>query len=254
MKQEDYIRILPDADTAVLLIHGICGAPVHFLKPVPLVALIPEDWSVYNVLLDGHGGSAEDFGRSSMKKWREQVFRIFEELCNTHKQVIIAGHSMGTLFAMQMAAQRPDKVPFLFLIASPMRPWPRWTGVKNLMKMTFGKLRADVPMEHALNVASGITVTKKIWKYIPWAPRFIELFAEVYRTEKILPQLRVPCVAWQSGKDEMVANRSSKILEKVDSMEVRVLADSTHFYYAPADLETVLADFRERIDKIKKQD
>lgn len=254
MEHREDVRIVPDADTAVLFMHGICGSPKHYRDVIPLTELVPEEWSIYNVCLDGHGGSVDDFAASSMKKWRAQVFHIFDDLCRSHERVIIVAHSMGTLFAMQMACKAPEKVAFLFLLAAPMRPWPRLMGVKNLLKMTFGKLREDVPMEQALNIASGITVTKKIWKYVKWAPRFIELFAEIYRTKKVLPQLRVPCVAWQSKRDEMVANRSAKVLCKAASMDVRVLTGSTHFYYAPEDRELLCADFSKRIEKLKKQD
>ena len=53
MDHREFIRYLPGSDRAVLLIHGIAGTPAHFWQFLPL---IPEDWSVYNVLLDGHGG------------------------------------------------------------------------------------------------------------------------------------------------------------------------------------------------------
>ena len=254
MEHREDVRILPDADTAVLFMHGICGSPKHYRDVIALTELVPQNWSIYNVCLDGHGGSVDDFAASSMKKWRAQVFRIFDDLCRNHKRVIVVAHSMGTLFAMQMACRAPEKVAFLFLLAAPMRPWPRLTGMKNLIKMTFGKLREDVPVEQALNIASGIVVTKKIWKYVKWAPRFIELFAEVSRTEKMLPQLRVPSVAWQSKTDEMVANRSGKVLQKAASMDVRILPDSTHFYYAPEDRKLLCDDFSKRIEKTKEQD
>ena len=125
MEHKEYIRIIPEADTAVLFVHGIVGTPNHFITQIPLVDLVPENWSVYNVLLDGHGKGVEDFSRTSMKKWKEQVWRIFEQLAEEHDRVIIAAHSMGTLFAMQLAILHPEKVPFLFLVAVPMRPWVR---------------------------------------------------------------------------------------------------------------------------------
>ena len=55
---------------AVLLIHCIAGSPGHFRELIPA---IPETYSIYNILLDGHSGKAENLGRSSMKKWKAQV-------------------------------------------------------------------------------------------------------------------------------------------------------------------------------------
>ena len=66
MDHRAYIRIVEDSDTAVLMIHGIAGSPAHFRDLIPV---IPADWSVYNILLDGHGGTVSDFSRTSMKKW-----------------------------------------------------------------------------------------------------------------------------------------------------------------------------------------
>ena len=254
MEHKEYVRIVPDADTAVLFMHGICGTPNHFRDLIPLVDLVPEDWSVYNVCLDGHGGSVEDFARTSMKKWRTQVFGIFDELCKTHRRVILVGHSMGNLFAIQMAVQRPDKVPFLFLISVPMRPWTRLFGIKNLLKLAFDKLNDEIPLEYATRRVAGIHVTPQLWKYPLWIPRFLELFQEIYLTEKRIPYLRTDAIAWQSRKDKLVSNFSAGVLRKSGKFDVKELADSTHFYYAPEDQETVRADFLKRIEAWKKQD
>ena len=50
---------------AVLMIHGIAGSPGHFRDLVPV---IPPEFSIYNILLDGHSGKVENFSRSSMAK------------------------------------------------------------------------------------------------------------------------------------------------------------------------------------------
>ena len=77
MEHKEYVRIVPGADTAVLFIHGIVGTPNHFTDLISLVELVPEDWSVCNLLLDGHGGNADDFAATSMKKWKNQVIKRF---------------------------------------------------------------------------------------------------------------------------------------------------------------------------------
>ena len=95
MKHDEVVRIIPGAGTAVLLIHGICGTPKHFVGGIPLMEWIPSDWSIYNLLLPGHGGTVEDFAKSSLKQWRCSVRRAFCALAKTHEQVYIVGHSMG---------------------------------------------------------------------------------------------------------------------------------------------------------------
>lgn len=248
MQHQEYVRILPEADTAVMFIHGIVGTPNHFRDLIPLVELVPESWSVYNVLLDGHGGSVDEFAATSMKKWKTQVFGIFDKLCESHTRVILVAHSMGTLFATQMALSRPEKVPFLFMISMPMRPWVRLFGAVNCLRVAFGCIREDRPLEVATRNVCGVTTTPLVWKYIPWIPRFIELFVEIYRTEKTMGNITVPCVAWQSRKDELVSNFSAGVLRKSGVVEVYELQNSTHFYYSPENIEVVQRDFLRRLE------
>lgn len=247
MLHEEYIRLVPGADTAVLFIHGIVGTPNHFRDLIPLVDLVPEDYSVYNVLLDGHGKTVDDFAKTSMKKWRMQVWGIFEQLSQTHEHVILVAHSMGTLFSIQLALEHPEKVPFLFLIAVPLRPGIRLMTVRNLLCLVFGLLREDVPLEAATMRVCGLQTTRKLWKYLGWIPRFLELFAEIYRTEKVMGNLTVPCSAYQSQRDELVANYTRKVLQKSGVMDVQNLLHSTHFYYHPDDQKAVRADFEQKI-------
>ena len=137
MNHEEYVRIVPGAKTAVLFIHGIVGTPNHFQDLIPLINVVPEDYSVYNVLLDGHGGTVDDFAKTSMEKWHMQVWGIFEQLSRTHERVILVAHSMGTLFSIQLAIAHPEKVLFLFLLAVPLRPGIRLMTIRNLMNMNY---------------------------------------------------------------------------------------------------------------------
>lgn len=247
MEHKEYVRIVPGANTAVLFIHGIVGTPNHFRDLIPLIDLVPEDYSIYNMLLDGHGKNVEDFAKTSMKKWHKQVWGIFNELANSHERVILVAHSMGTLFSIQLALEHPEKVPFLFLIAVPLRPGIRLTTIRNLLCLVFGKLREDVPLEAATMRVCGVKTTRKLWKYLTWIPRFLELFAEIYRTERHMSNLNVPCTAYQSQRDELVANFTRKVLERSGVMDVHNLQQSSHFYYHPDDQKIVRADFLKKI-------
>lgn len=50
---------------AVLMIQGILGTIAHFTPP-PFLPLIPTDWTVHNLLLEGHEGRVKDFLHASM--------------------------------------------------------------------------------------------------------------------------------------------------------------------------------------------
>lgn len=240
----EFVRINPDSDTAVMFIHGICGTPDHFRELIPLEQLVPDSWSVYNLLLDGHGGTVMDFAGTSGETWWDQVTSVCENLMKTHKRILITGHSMGTLYALQLAAKYPDKVQKLFLLAVPMRPWLKPATILDLLMMVFGKLDDVSPQREALIKAAGIQTTKRLWQYVLWVPRYLDLFREIYRTEQIIESVDADCSCYQSQRDELVLRRSEKILRKNRKIKIYPLKGSSHFYYCPEDREQILKDFR----------
>lgn len=249
MHQNKYIRMVPGADTAVLFIHGIVGSPEHFIRLIPLIQLVPERYSVYNVLLDGHGGTVRDFGKSSMAKWKCQVEEVFERLSRDHRDILVVGHSMGSLFALNLALEHPERVKQLFLLAVPLCPKLGIRAVSNSLRLLCGKLREDVPSQQAMSLACGVEPTWKIWHYFGWIPRFAELLALCSRTSREIDKVGVPCVAFQSGKDELVRKCSGRVLERNRGICVYMLSESTHFYYAPEDGCFICESFRDIMDK-----
>lgn len=215
---------------AVLLLHGIAGSPGHFRDLVPV---IPPEYSVYNILLDGHNGSVEDFSHTSMKKWKAQVEKILEALFDRHEKVVIAAHSMGTLFAIQAAVEHPDRIHRLFLLSVPTRPWVRLSTLCTALRVAFGK---NDPAAAAMRSDTGIVLTPKLWKYLGWLPRMLELLRECRRIRKVLPRLTVPTQVFLSRKDELVSFRSRKDIEGHPAITCTVLNGSGHFVYGPEDL------------------
>lgn len=237
MAHEEYIREIPGSRRAVVMIHGILGTPDHFKGFLPL---IPEDWSVYNILLDGHGKGVSDFSRSSMKKWKAQVSALLDGVLARYDQVILVAHSMGTLFSIQEAVRRPEKLRSLFLLQTPLRPWLKVRYACYAVVMPFG-----IIPEAAVDMSRGTSVglDRRLWKYLGWVPRFLELFSECAKTRKLLGQLRVPCRIYQCKQDEMVSMRTCRDLAKHPHLQVTVLPESGHFAYHGADWELLKAEF-----------
>lgn len=250
MKHSETRKIVPGAEYAVLFLHGIVGTPNHFRTLIPLENIVPDSWSVINVLYPGHGADVNAFGKSNMCQWRSYAREAFLELAENHEKVLIAGHSMGTLFAIQLALDFPEKVSGLFLLNVPLRPWMRLSTMVNCLRLAFNCIREDHPMEASFEKACGVTPTHLVWRYIPWIPRIIELFVEISRAEMVMDGLPVPCDAWQSRRDDLVSNLSSKVLRKSGVIEVHELPNSTHFYYAPGDKARVCDAFQDEIKKI----
>ena len=241
MNHQEYRRIVSGAEIAVLMIHGIVGTPHHFDNLIPL---IPENWSVVNLLLEGHGHGAAEFGAASMEQWKGQVSRELDALLAYHEKVLIVGHSMGTLFAIQSAIDCPEKVAGLFLQAVPLRPY-----VHPKMTIASAKLLFDVgveedPLARALEKDSGVDVDLRLWEYVLWPARFVELLAECERIRHALPQLKVPTVALQSCKDELVSDLSIRDLEKNEYVRVVKMENAGHFGYEGEEQRRMLDLFR----------
>ena len=222
---------------AILLIHGILSSSKHFDFLLPH---IPEDLPCYDLLLDGHGGNVEDFSRTSMKKWKAQVSAKVQQLLAQYEELIIVAHSMGTLFAIREAIDHPDKIRHLLLLQVPLRPWMKVKYGFYALIMPFGIVpEAAQPMYGDCSVK----LTRKLWKYIPWLPRFLELFFESNATLKILDQLRVPCVVFQAKHDEVVSLRSYRDLQKHTHYQLTLLENSGHYRYSPEDTALLLEAF-----------
>lgn len=252
MKNRETRRLVPGAKYAVLFLHGIAGSPDQFRSLTGLEQLVPESWSVINVRYPGHGADVLDFGRSSIDQWRSHAREAFLALEEKHEKVLIVGHSMGTLFALQLALELPERISGLFLLNVPLRPMPRLFFIPSCLRLAFGCIRPDHPREASLQRACGVTPNNRVWQYLTWIPRLFELFREIAGTEKCLGALSVPCIAFQSGKDDLVSNLSARVLRKSGVMTVRELPESTHFYYAPWERQAIAREFTNRIKKVDR--
>ena len=247
MEHKEYRCINPEARAAVLFVHGIVGTPNHFTE---LISRVPEGISVYNILLDGHGGSVQDFSHTSMQKWEAQVRDAVDELSLSHAEVYIVAHSMGTLFAIDRAIEN-QSVKGLFLLAVPFKIAPKPRMVSNLCKVYFDKIKPDDTVAQAAKRCYGIGQDKNPFHYFGWLPRYLELFAKAKETRKRLPLLKTPTVAYQSARDELVSLTSAKLLKENAVVSVVELKNSGHYYYVPNDFAFLLRGFEKFISQIK---
>lgn len=237
MKNKELDRIVPQSDTAVLFIHGIIGTPNYFNRFIPL---IPEDWTVCNLLLDGHGKGIDDFAKTSMDKWKAQVEEKVNQLCDMHENIILIGHSMGTLFAIQQGIKNPDKIKALMLLAAPLKVSVKPLMVTNIAKVFFNNIKDDDPMALATIDTYGVDIDRRLWKYVTWVPRYLELFSEIKKTREMISKLNVPCYAFQSKKDETVSIDSCDYLNVNENIHTTVLEDSSHYYYNKNDYNLIV--------------
>lgn len=249
MNSGEFIRIGKDSAVAVLMIHGICGTPRHFDLLIPL---IPEDWTVYNILLDGHGKGVAEFGATSMKKWKNQVEQVLTELLRTHQRVFIVGHSMGSLFAIDWGIRLPDRVAGLFLMAVPLRISVSLRAVISSAKLARGRVDPGDRTARAMREDCSVRLEPGMWKYRTWIPRYWELLREIRRTRKQLPRLTVPAMAFQSDEDELVSTRACDLLAGNPHIWVCRLHRSGHFCYTQDDKVILTEQFRQWLESLRR--
>lgn len=245
MEHKEYIKICDNSTTAILFIHGIVGTPNHFNEFIPL---IPKSFSVYNLLLDGHGKGVKDFSKTSMKKWEAQVASVVEELSVTHEKIYIVAHSLGTLLAIEQAIKN-KAVCKLFLIAVPLSLALKPKVAVNSLKVYLNKISPNDREALAAKKCYGIGEDKNLFNYIGWIPRFLELFAKIRQTRKVINILNTPCLVYQSEKDEMVSKKSEKYLKQNPCFTINSLKHSGHYYYDEADWNFLMTEFIKMVNE-----
>ncbi len=232
MNHDEYIRN-NNSKIAVLMIHGILGTPRHFDC---LLSAFPSDWDIYNILLDGHGGSVDDFSKSSMEKWKEQTEKTVCNLCKKYDKIVILAHSMGTLLSLSALLKKPCKIKCLFLLNVPLKMHLAPSAVMNSVKVIFDRIDPNNSKEMSVKNACSITTTKKLWKYIYWIPRYLELFKLASIISSNIDKIRVPCHIFQSKNDELVSLSSLRELKKNKDFKINMLKFSGHFSYDKKDI------------------
>lgn len=243
---QEYIKDVKSSDTVFLCIHGILGSPNHFNF---LLEKLPDNVGIHNILLDGHGSSVEDFAHTSMYKWQEQVDNKVDYLIRHYENIIIIGHSMGTLFGMELSFRYTEKIKFLFLLQSPMKMGLKPSIIKHSYQVIYNKIDYSDNVCVASKDAFSIDIDTRLHKYLSWTPRYIELFKKASSVRSMIEQLSVPCVMFQSRLDELVPISSCEIIKKNSSIKLNVLKNSSHFYYEDMDLQIILNEF----NKIKEK-
>lgn len=235
MDYSEYIREVPGANTAVLMIHGIVSSPrcMDWLLPT-----IPADCSVYNILLPGHGGTVQDFSHTSMAQWKACAARWMDDICARYEKVVIMGHSLGTLLSISEAPKHPQ-VKAMLLVEVPLKVWVHPRMMYLSLKAVFTGLNTENFEENGLHTCLGVHLSKKLWLYLGWIPRFLELLQLCRQTRAIISELSIPCHVFHGHRDELVRLSSAAYFQNLPSIRHEILETAGHFYYYPDDVRKV---------------
>ncbi|MBI0027998.1 alpha/beta fold hydrolase [Gilliamella sp. B14448G11] len=112
---QDLSYFLPGNKNGVLLIHGLTGTPNEMR--ILANGLHKAGFTVYAIQLAGHCGTEADLCKTSWQDWYQSVQEGANYLAQHVDNVFVAGLSMGALLALKLAADRPDQIKGVGVLA-----------------------------------------------------------------------------------------------------------------------------------------
>ena len=193
-----------------------------------------EGYSTLVLLLPGHGKKGIDFANASMSKWILYVNKKIKNMEKKYKDIILVGHSMGGLLAVEYVAHFKSSVIKLILIGFPIKIRVNPKVIIGAIKISLGKISEKEKYVVAECRAMGVEATKFI-ECRAWLPRYIELIHLVYHSRKQIRKIGIPIIIIQSSKDEFICKRINKYID-LDNISLYNLDKSKHFCYDHNDL------------------
>ena len=133
----------PGPGPALVILHGITGSHGSFL---PLMPALAEQAHVYAIDLRGHNLSGRAPGAYQVPDYGRDVVAFLRTVVG--RPAVVAGHSLGGLIAVWLAAQAPDWVRCVLLEDPPLyiTQGPRFQ--ETVFYGFFVALRALLPQHH----------------------------------------------------------------------------------------------------------
>lgn len=134
----------------VILIHGLTGTPANM---APLARTLSRSgFKVRTPLLLGHGTCVEDLFRAKMEGWVASVDRAYDSLANECDEIYVAGQSLGSLLAINLALDQRRPVKKIACLGTPLRLLP-------LLEKFL------LPISHIPPIREIIRYSKKNWEW-----------------------------------------------------------------------------------------
>ncbi len=188
-----YTRTAPEppavADTLVLLVHGIGMGRLVFADMAPILSALGE---VIAPDLPGFGDSPEPGSVTGI----EQTARNLAEFIDTRapRRVVLVGHSMGTQIVTQLAADRPELVAGLVLIA------PTINRHERTARMQAWRMVQDLAGEGAKVLFLGLLEYVKTSPL--WFVNKLRLML-AHRLEDVCPRVSIPVLVLRGETDKV---------------------------------------------------
>ena len=219
----------PEKKAIVVFVHGFMGSPRQFDRLAKSAYAL--GYCAASLLLPGHGFTAKEFSASRMEQWQGHVYEETERLTHSYKRIYIAGHSMGSLMAINAATKYKEHVCGLFLIACPFKlKYLSMHSMRVRMMQVF--YRKKHPVKSAYLEGCSVPLRPNLlWRTIKPVAQVKKL---MLLTKGNLHNVKVPVTAAYSSYDEIVSIDSLETLKNgltQAALNTITLSDSLHAYY-----------------------
>ena len=123
----------------------------------------------------------------------------------------------------------------MLLLCVPLRIWSRPTAWWGKLAKGLGGRAA----QEELRTCYGTEVDWRVWRYIGWIPRYMELFKLSREARQVVHRVTTPTLVFMAGKDEQVSLRGEKCMAGNPAITVARMENSTHHIFAPEDKAAV---------------
>jgi carboxylesterase len=229
-----------------LLIHGFTGCPweMRFLGEHLQAAGITANI----IRLAGHATSPEDMEGFAWQDWYGSALAGLDALAQVTDDIVVVGQSMGSLLALKLAAEHPERIRALVLLAPALKTsmfWLPWvTPLIPVVRIAFGERFRFVSKEGGSDVADD-AARATIPSYTRTPLRAVNQLVQLQQNVRpLVASVRQPTLIVHSTQDHTCPIENVALLQKELPGPVRtlILRDSFHVVSIDKDRELVAAE------------
>lgn len=223
--------------------HGIAGDYKQFSDLLKVAATYGD---IETFLLPGHGGAFQNLLKTNVDIWLNDVETRLQKLEKTYDEILLVGHSLGTLLSMYAAYKHPFKVKRLLLWATPFG-----ITLRSSLKQKIKYKREQTPKTAGVSAADILsTEAPTAMQALRMLPRLSEIVTFSKRCEIVYPTLPFEIEAFQVKFDELVVpEKSMRVLKKNPHANVRLLTESSHGYLVSPEIDQVADTLGKMLEK-----
>lgn len=198
---------LDGSNTLVVFIHGYLGSPDSFRSLAGRLKQQGMDCAALR--LPGHGGSAREFTRADERDWIRHVHREIDRMRLGYQHTILVGHSLGSLLALDYAADHAGDRPVdgLILFCTPLHLRLRPFSLKIALALYLIPPRRDNPVAAAYRLSYGLR--RPLLNPLALLRPTVALIRIIRTTREKLTRVSAPTLIIQSHQDETASPKSA---------------------------------------------